>query len=82
MQWLEERKDNCQNIWLMANHHKKIRQETGKLIHYTHRYANPEQKLIMEPITKTRMLGALTDGPLEELLRHISEDVESELCNW
>lgn len=60
----------------MASQHKKIQQETGKLKHYTHRYANPEQKLITEPKTKTRMLGALIDGPLEELLRHISE-----LCN-
>ena len=65
----------------MASQHKKIRQETGKLIHYTHRHANPEQRLITEPITKARMLGVLIDGPLEELLRHISEDVESELCN-
>lgn len=83
VQWLEECKDNCQCIWLMANQHKRTVQETGKLIRFTHRHVNPEWKLTTEKITKTRGLGALLmDGPLEELLKHIFEDVESELCNW
>lgn len=46
----------------MASHHKKIGQETRKLIHYIHRHAYPEQQLITETITKTRSLGALVDG--------------------
>lgn len=46
---------------------------------YTHRHANPEQKLIMEAITKTITLEALIDGILKELLRHNSKEVESEL---
>jgi len=66
----------------MASQHKKTGHETGKLMHFTHRHANPEQKLIMETTTKTRTLGALIDEPLEELHRHIFEDIESELCNW
>lgn len=46
---------------------------------YIHRHNNPEQKLIMETITKTIPLGALIDGTLKELLRHNFKEVESEL---
>lgn len=62
----------------MTSQHKKIGQETGKLIHYIHGHVNPWQKLIMEIVMKTRSLEVLTDGTLKELLRNIFEDVESE----
>jgi len=63
----------------MTIQHRMIGQEKGKLMCYTHRHANPEQKLIMEAITKTITLEALIDGILKELLRHNSKEVESEL---
>lgn len=56
-----------------------IGQEKGKLMCYTHRHANPEQKSIMEAITETITLEVLIDELLKELLRHNSKEVESEL---
>lgn len=46
--------------WLVSI--KKTGQETGKLLHYTQRHTNPEQKLIMETTATTRSLRVRIDG--------------------